>query len=170
MGSLRMEERIARKRARQAELIPQEWRLATPPPPPETGVNALAGIRSSSGLLSPQDLEITETTDAAVLRDKLAAGELTSRAVTTAFAKRAALAHQWTNCCTEIFFHDALHEAEAADDYRARTGQTLGPLHGLPLSVKDMFRVKGQDTTVGMGGRYPPSFLPTDMVLLTLAL
>lgn len=142
-----MEERIALKRARQAALIPDEWRLRTFPT--ETGINALKVIRNCD-LLSQKEKDITETTDANILLGKLASKELTSLEVTTAFAKRAALAHQLTNCCTEIFFDDAFRDARAADDYLAKTGKTLGPLHGLPVSVKDVFRVKGQDTTVGM--------------------
>lgn len=141
-----MEERIALKRARQAALIPDEWRLRTFPT--ETGINALKVIRNCD-LLSQKEKDITETTDANILLGKLASKELTSLEVTTAFAKRAALAHQLTNCCTEIFFDDAFRDARAADDYLAKTGKTLGPLHGLPVSVKDVFRVKGQDTTVG---------------------
>lgn len=31
----------------------------------------------------------------------------------------------------------------------ARTGKTLGPLHGLPVSLKDNFNLKGLDATVG---------------------
>lgn len=48
---------------------------------------------AESGLLSAEELAITEQT-AAVLVDKLAKGELSSVQVTTAFCKRAAIAHQ----------------------------------------------------------------------------
>jgi amidase len=85
-----------------------------------------------------------------VLLEKLAAGELSSVEVTSAFCKRAALAHQLTNCCTEIFFEEALEVAQHADAYLAKTGKTLGPLHGLPVSMKDLFRIKGHDSTIGM--------------------
>lgn len=31
-------------------------------------------------------------------------------------------------------------------------GATLGPLHGLPISIKDQFHVSGSDTTMGYVG------------------
>ena len=138
---------IERKRTGQADLIPKEWRLPSLPPK-ESGADALHLIRAA-GILSQKEMDITETTDAELLLKKLASKELSSVEVTTAFCKRAALAHQLTNCCTEIFFHEALESARRADDHLAQTGETLGPLHGLPVSLKDAFRVKGHDTTVG---------------------
>lgn len=143
-----MEDSIIQKRASQASAIPAAWKLPTVPPA-ETGFNALDFIRNFP-ILSPEETEITETTDAKVLLDKLATGELSSVKVTTAFCKRAAIAHQLTNCCTELFFDEALVAAQHADAYLAKTGRTLGPLHGLPISMKDLFRIKGQDSTIGM--------------------
>ena len=138
---------ISRKRTSQLSKIPEEWRLPSLPPK-ESGVNALQLIRNA-GILSQKEMDITETTDVLVLLKKLANKELSSVEVTTAFSKRAAIAHQLTNCCTEIFFEEALQSARYADDYLARTGEILGPLHGIPVSLKDAFRVKGHDTTVG---------------------
>src|SRR5689334_9102471 len=42
----------------------------------------------------------------------------------------------------------ARREAAAADDARAR-GDSLGPLHGLPITVKDAFETEGLVTTSG---------------------
>ncbi|KAJ9137516.1 Fatty-acid amide hydrolase (Amidase) [Pleurostoma richardsiae] len=42
-----------------------------------------------------------------------------------------------------------IHEARALDIHLARTGQPVGPFHGLPVSVKDNFNLKGLDATVG---------------------
>lgn len=142
-----MEESILQKRASQASAIPAAWKLPTVPAV-DTGFNALDFIRSVP-ILSREETEITETTDAKVLLAKLATGELSSVKVTTAFCKRAAIAHQLTNCCTELFFEEALATARHADAYLAKTGKTLGPLHGLPISMKDLFRIKGQDSTIG---------------------
>ncbi|KAK6429210.1 hypothetical protein LTR95_014640, partial [Oleoguttula sp. CCFEE 5521] len=35
------------------------------------------------------------------------------------------------------------------DEYQAREGKTIGPLHGLPISFKDQFNLKGVDSTIG---------------------
>lgn len=39
--------------------------------------------------------------------------------------------------------------ATARDEHLVRTGKPVGPLHGLPVSLKDNFNLKGLDSTVG---------------------
>jgi amidase len=39
--------------------------------------------------------------------------------------------------------------AKGLDDHLNKTGQLKGPLHGLPISLKDNFNIKGKDSTVG---------------------
>ena len=56
------------------------------------------------------------------------------------------------NCLHEIFFEDALHQAAELDGHFKRTGETVGPLHGLPISLKDQFHVKNVETTMGYVG------------------
>jgi hypothetical protein len=41
-----------------------------------------------------------------------------------------------TSCLTEIFFVEAMERARALDQHLADTGETVGPLHGLPVSLK----------------------------------
>lgn len=53
------------------------------------------------------------------------------------------------NCLHEIFFDKALQRARELDAYYADTGTTTGPLHGLPISLKDQFHVKDVETTMG---------------------
>ena len=69
--------------------------------------------------------------------------------VATAFCKRAAIAQQLTNCLTEIFFDRALASARRLDDYLEKHGKTIGPLHGLPISLKDQFDISGIELTMG---------------------
>lgn len=137
---------VDQKRSLQVATIPPSWRLSAPIPIWQT---TLETIRSCN-ILSPQELEWTETTDVAKLLSLLASQEVSSVQVTTAFCKRAAIAQQLTRCLTEIFFDRALVKAQELDEYLARTGKTVGPLHGLPVSIKDRFDVEGYDTTIGM--------------------
>jgi amidase len=54
-----------------------------------------------------------------------------------------------TNCLSDAFFDEAIQSAKALDDHLDRTGKVVGPLHGLPISLKDNFNIKGKDSTVG---------------------
>ena len=62
-----------------------------------------------------------------------------------------------TNCITEVVFDDALAQARSLDAHFKQTGHLKGPLHGVPVTVKDQFNVAGVDTTLGYVGR---SFAP----------
>ncbi|KAL3479438.1 amino acid/polyamine transporter [Aspergillus californicus] len=72
-----------------------------------------------------------------------------------------------TNCITEVIFEDALVQARELDQGFNETGQLKGPLHGVPVTVKDQFNVKGYDSTIGYVGR---SFAPStdDAVLVQM--
>jgi len=39
-------------------------------------------------------------------------------------------------------------QAKELDDYFEKNGKVVGPLHGLPISLKDQLRVKGHETTM----------------------
>ncbi|RMY68496.1 hypothetical protein D0864_11328 [Hortaea werneckii] len=82
--------------------------------------------------------------DTATLLARIARGELTAK---------------HTNCMSEALFDRAFKRAQELDDHLATTGRIVGPLHGLPMSVKDQFDVKGVDTTLGYVGR---SFKPAE--------
>lgn len=49
-------------------------------------------------------------------------------------------------------FDDAMQTARELDQYYEESGHVKGPLHGLPISLKDQFHVKGYDTTMGYVG------------------
>ncbi|GAB7351739.1 hypothetical protein MBLNU459_g2323t1 [Dothideomycetes sp. NU459] len=137
-----------RKRAQQISAIPKEWLLRSKPDPSRRN---LLSIPRECGILTAKELEITEKNDATSLLQLLAAGKLSSYDVTLAFCKRAAIAQQLTNCLTEIFFSQALTRAKALDAAFARAGnRPTGLLHGLPVSLKDMFRVRGLDASIGI--------------------
>ncbi|KAJ7760504.1 amidase [Mycena metata] len=76
-------------------------------------------------------------------------GEWTASHVVQAYIARAALAHQTTNCVTEVLFVEALQQAAELDAEFASTKRLRGPLHGVPLSIKDQFNVAGFDSSMG---------------------
>ena len=49
-----------------------------------------------------------------------------------------------------MFFDKAISRAAELDAHFARTGQTIGPLHGVPVSIKDSFNVAGYDSSIGI--------------------
>ncbi|KAJ9417926.1 amidase [Fusarium oxysporum] len=65
--------------------------------------------------------------DATALRDKLAAGEFSAVEVATAFCK-----------------------PQQLDEYLALHGKPVGPLHGVPISLKETFNVKGVPSSLGL--------------------
>ncbi|APA08584.1 hypothetical protein sscle_04g033540 [Sclerotinia sclerotiorum 1980 UF-70] len=129
-------------------LIPENWRLDSIPSVMEQKDVTGEYIQQ---FLSIREIEITET-DAVGIVNKTTSGEWKSREVCEAFCHRAALAHQLVNCLHEIFFDGAISEAQKLDDYFAEHKKPVGPLHGLPVSLKDQFHVKGVETTMGYVG------------------
>lgn len=135
------------KQREQHARIPKAWVLPTLPPPSQLDV---CSIPRTCGILTKKELEITEHHDATSLAHALRSRQLTAHDVTLAFCKRAAIAQQLTQCLTEIFFSEALERAKWLDEELARTGNLIGPLHGVPVSLKDSFKVKGYDSSIGV--------------------
>ncbi|PKY02297.1 amidase [Aspergillus campestris IBT 28561] len=134
-----------------ASQIPPAWKLSsdlTELVRPDASISAFDLLRRTT-LLSPRELEITETYSAEKLVGLLATRQITSLEVTTAFCKRAAIAQQLTNCLTEIFFEQAIERAKELDEYILKNGRPMGPFHGLPISLKDTFMIEGQAATLG---------------------
>lgn len=147
---------VEEKQRSAQKLMPEAWQLPgavleSLDRPLEKNPNRLTtlDIPRSSGLLSGAEVEITEKYSTSQLLAALAKGQLSSLDVTTAFCKRAAIAQQLTNCLTEVFFDTAVARARYLDEYLTSHGKPLGPLHGLPISLKDSFKVKGHDASIG---------------------
>jgi Asp-tRNA(Asn)/Glu-tRNA(Gln) amidotransferase A subunit family amidase len=79
----------------------------------------------------------------------LAQGQLTAEQVIKAYLKRAGIAHQLTNCATEFLGKEAIDRAKYLDEELKRRGKPIGPLHGLPISVKDYVPMRGRRTSAG---------------------
>src|ERR671915_297208 len=77
--------------------------------------------------------------------------QLSSRELTEAQLIRIEAVNPRLNAVVELRATQALAEAAAADQAagRAADGRELGPLHGVPMTVKDSFDVAGLHTTWG---------------------
>ncbi|KAJ5669604.1 Amidase [Penicillium macrosclerotiorum] len=129
--------------------IPERWRFAEPIPPAEKQRDVTG--RYIQQFLTAREIEITES-DAVDIAAQTTTGRWSAVEVTEAFCHRAALAHQLVNCLHEIFFDAAIEDAKRLDAYLAEHKVPIGPLHGLPISLKDQFHVKGVETTMGYVG------------------
>ncbi|KAL9004650.1 MAG: hypothetical protein Q9188_002541 [Gyalolechia gomerana] len=130
------------------ESLPKTWRVESLPTNEEQQDVTGNYIRQ---YLSKDEIEITEAS-ATTIVERTSSGQWTVEAVTKAFCHRASLAHQLTNCLHEIFFDAAIEDARRLDEHRAKYKKPVGPLHGLPVSLKDQFHVKGVETTMGYIG------------------
>lgn len=73
----------------------------------------------------------------------------TAEQIVSAFIRSARRAQVATNAITQPLFSPALERARALDSHLKSTGQPVGPLHGVPFSVKDQILVSGARSTVG---------------------
>ena len=116
---------------------------------PDSSVLDVSDVPRTCGLLSDDERAITENHTASQLVALLAQGQLTAEQVIRAYLKRAGIAHQLTNCATEFLEQEALDRARWLDDEFRRRGGPTGPLHGLPISVKDYVTLQGRPTSAG---------------------
>lgn len=133
----------ARAQQQVLDSIPPRWRL-----PDDIKAQNPSDARTFAiqcGILSDRQITLTNLTASEVLQ-RIHAGQLKAAEVTEAFCARAAIAHQLVNCLTAFFPEKAIAQAQTLDDEFARTGQLSGPLHGMPMAVKDIMHVK--DTRV----------------------
>ncbi|KAF4903706.1 putative amidase [Colletotrichum fructicola] len=119
-----------------------EWLLPPDRLPPASQLN-VSNFIESCGQLTPRELQITAST-AAELTSQMAEGKLTAVETVTAFLKRGHIAHQLVNFATEFMVEDALAAAEELDAHFKKTGNLVGPLHGVPISAKEHMSLKGR--------------------------
>src|ERR1700754_559335 len=95
--------------------------------------------------------------DATALADLIATKQVSSREVVQAHLDRIADVNPKINAIVTLLADDALRAADAADAAVAR-GVELGPLHGVPVTVKDSIDTAGVLTQGGskvFAGRVP---------------
>jgi amidase len=95
---------------------------------------------------------------AAVAAD-IRSGQLSSEEVIRHTLERISALEPSLHAFAEVRFETALAEARDADARRAR-GEALGPLHGVPIAVKDLCAMAGTKTRAG--GFFPTRFGPSD--------
>ena len=82
------------------------------------------------------------------LSRRLGAGETSSHDIVAACLERIAVLDEHTHAFIEVYREAALDGAAAADLER-KAGLVRGPLHGLPIALKDLLHVKNRVTTAG---------------------
>lgn len=83
-----------------------------------------------------------------VLAGQLAAGRITSAQLVEGYLDRIRRHDGMLGSFSAVYAEDAVRAAAAADEAIA-SGHRLGPLHGIPVVVKDLFDIDGKVTTCG---------------------
>jgi fatty acid amide hydrolase len=89
---------------------------------------------------------------ASELAQRIKAGELLAQEVTEAHIGRIEAVNEQLNAVVIPLFDEARAQAVEADKAASR-GEPLGPLHGVPMTIKEQYRVAGTETTIGLTGQ-----------------
>ncbi|KAM0547300.1 hypothetical protein ACHAPJ_010435 [Fusarium lateritium] len=134
--------------AAQAELlqeIPNQWRINQAQYCDQSDVSR---VPLTCGVLSKRQIAITELT-VSELQQRIRSRALKATEILEAFAARAAIAHQLVKCLTDWFYEEGLERAKELDEILQSGGEPTGPLHGIPVALKDTYGLKGHVTTRG---------------------
>src|SRR5579872_885590 len=85
---------------------------------------------------------------ATALSTAISSRKLSPVEVTDAFLKRIAAQDQQLHAFIDVYADEARLAAEAADK-AIRSGHQVGPLHGVPIALKDLIDLEGRVTTGG---------------------
>lgn len=83
------------------------------------------------------------------IAEKIQAGKITSEEITTEMLHRIGQLDPYLKSFVTIMAEDALQAAKQADVEITR-GKKRSALHGGPIAIKDLFDLKGVQTTYGM--------------------
>jgi aspartyl-tRNA(Asn)/glutamyl-tRNA(Gln) amidotransferase subunit A len=86
------------------------------------------------------------------LSRELARGALSSREIVGAYLHRIAALDDRLHAFVDVYRDSALAAAREADRERQTSGPR-GPLHGLPIALKDLLHIRGRMTTAGSKSR-----------------
>jgi amidase len=162
-GSMDYRKISTRKKADREAILANypEWRVQDP----GASVKDVSDLIISKLTQSEREIVVL---DASSLCAKIASGQYTSVQVLTAFFKAAVASQDLTNSLTEIFFEEGLKRARELDEHLKSTGQVVGPLHGLPVSIKDHILVKGHDTASGYASWAYKSYADRDAAVVKI--
>lgn len=139
------EKKVAAKREERERAI-KAWRLSLPQDAKEAKL--VKNVPITSGILTGTEISITESAPTIILKN-IAEQTWTAEQVLRAFISRTVISHYLTNPLTEIFFQRGLDRAQELDYIQSTTGKLVGPLHGLPISLKDTLHIAGLESTMG---------------------
>ncbi|MGN6456299.1 MAG: amidase family protein, partial [Achromobacter mucicolens] len=88
------------------------------------------------------DLTITD------LAPRLRRRELRAETLVNDYLARIAALDGWLHAYVAVYADEALAAARAAD-LQLDQGIWLGPLHGVPIALKDLIEIAGRPTTIG---------------------
>ncbi|KAI5919359.1 amidase signature domain-containing protein [Camillea tinctor] len=120
----------------------REWEAIASQKRQEQAALLATAINNNIDVNSDDNIKINNLCGRDVIQ-RISSGQLTAKSVIQAY-----IAH-----LTEVMFDDAIKDAEELDRHLSRHGTTIGPLHGVPITLKDQFNVKGSDSTLGYVGR-----------------
>jgi aspartyl-tRNA(Asn)/glutamyl-tRNA(Gln) amidotransferase subunit A len=103
-------------------------------------------------LIEPADLTVSDAAD------RLRSGDLTAVELLEAILRRASLTEAELHCYLTIDHAGALDAASRADE-ELSNGRDRGPLHGIPIALKDNMTTRGIETTCSsqiLAGYLPP--------------
>ncbi|MBO0803308.1 MAG: hypothetical protein J2P25_09585, partial [Nocardiopsaceae bacterium] len=130
------------------QLLSGSWYPTVPDPAGpfrRIGPKSVFGYRDTLPRVSDDDLCFTPAVELARrLRDR----ELSARELLDAYLDRIGRVNPGLNAIVTLAEEQATASAEEADEAAAR-GAALGPLHGLPIAVKDLADTAGIRTTYG---------------------
>ena len=86
--------------------------------------------------------------DASELARRIRGRDLSAAEVTEAHIGRIEDVNPQLNAVVIPLFDEAREQAAAADQALQR-GERVGPLHGVPITIKEQYRVAGTQTTLG---------------------
>src|SRR5215471_17111569 len=99
-------------------------------------------MTSLSSKLSHQEDTVVIRLSASEIARRIAEGRLSSQEVVEAHIRRIEAVNPRLNAVVVPLFEQARAEASRADRMRGQ-GRLLGPLHGVPITLKEQFMVSG---------------------------